>query len=80
MQIDPPPNTLVLEDFDETFSLTQGDRESFEQASTHLYFAAHDDPREATLEVVSVGPGSLTIVGRSAPSPIAPNAQPLLTG
>lgn len=117
MQIDPPPNPLVLEDFDETFSLTlidavccilrdgrfslsltsehhpsmgeavftferaelqsellpgttlsipypQGDRESFEEASTHLYFAAHDDPREATLEVASVSAGSLTIVGR----------------
>jgi hypothetical protein len=116
MSLDPPANTLVLEDFDETFSLAlvdavccilpdvrfslsltseahpsmgeavftferaelesgllpgtvlsipypQGERESFEQASTHLYFGAHDDPRAAMLEVVAVAPDALMIVG-----------------
>jgi hypothetical protein len=117
MQLDQPPNTLVLEDFYETFSLAltdavccilpdgrfslslasevhpsmgeavftferaeleselvpgttlsipypQGERVSFEEASTHFYFGAHDDPRETTLEIVAVAAASLTVVGR----------------
>ncbi|MDM7948113.1 hypothetical protein [Hydrogenophaga sp.] len=114
---DPPPNTLVLEGFDETFTLPvkdavycilpdgrfsmsiesenhplmgeavftfervsipgglatgavlsvpypQGERESFDEASTHLYFGTHDDPREALVEVVALTQGVLAVVGQ----------------
>ena len=41
----------------------QGERDDFDTASTHLYFGAHDDPRDTVLNVISLSPDALEVVG-----------------
>jgi hypothetical protein len=41
----------------------QDERDSLETASTHLYFGAHDDPRDAVLKVVSLSSDALEVIG-----------------
>jgi hypothetical protein len=41
----------------------QGERDNFDTASTHLYFGSHDDPRDTILNVISLSPDALEIVG-----------------
>lgn len=41
----------------------QGERDDFDAASTHLYFGAHDDPRDTVLHVISLSPDTLEVVG-----------------
>jgi hypothetical protein len=41
----------------------QGERDDFDTASTHLYFGAHDDPRDTILNVISFSSDTLEVVG-----------------
>lgn len=41
----------------------QGERDNFDTASSHLYFGAHDDPRDTVLNVISLSPDALEVAG-----------------